>query len=401
SYTRNSTPADDLIHYVGDSFLINGTEYNSSDYLHWDEEEGILSLFFDEGMPNPAPAPAEPDEPTTLRRLATENSLLSTASALRRMGNSALHHMGSAKLLAAACRRITPVAENDGKGHRLPTEPLPHEAWVEALGESSGARRRGGALGYRFTGAGAAAGVDAALPNHCELGRWGVAVGRLHGHNRARGADEKTEQDTTMLALYWGKAVPSSPRHAWLMRGALSYGQTENCLHRREGADAHGEFDNRAWNAQGELADQHLLSESLRLSLVLAVEYDNARRESFEESGAGARRCEAARLERLSLLPGLELEHESRPGSMSWVNSLRLSYVGDVCRKLPRAGAVTLDSGELWDVRSVESSRHGVRGSLQSRLQLNERWALYADYSIEGRSRSLLQQLSIGASCAF
>lgn len=387
--------ATSLLTTVGDTLTINGVTYQRDECLHWDNADNMLYLYLANNTPLPPGSNGGDELP-----VMTENSLWGTSLSMQLMGQNALRRLDSTKLLASGCRRVTRLNIDDDKGGR-PRWPMHHEAWCEALTTYGRHAGQGAVQGYSFSGLGAAAGVDTDIPEHCELGRWGVALGRLHGNNNARSTDDKTKQDTTMVSFYWGKSVLRDMRHAWLLRAALTYGLTQNKSHRRDDADAHARFDSSAWLAQGEVVYQTSLRDRLRLNLTAGLEYGNARRDAFAETGVGALHYGAARLEELRLLPGVELEHCIYRGRSPWVNSLRLNYVVDLCRNTIETRAMRADGTPAYTVRSVDPSRHGLRASLQSRLQLNERWGLFADYSLEGRSHALMQQASVGATYAF
>lgn len=338
------------------------------------------------------------------RGALAENSLWSSATNLHTMGNAAMKQLGMARLFNDG--RYEKKNIYDGKLGLVEIQTtfipaLSRHIWVQGLGDFSSHETQGDVAGYRYNGGGVAVGMDTLLGRY--LGYLGIGLGQVWGRNEARGVHEYTKQESTMGTLYWGKGGKLNSRHSWATRAALSYGQTENRMKSwfGNGQEAHGRFDNKTFFGQLEFIYRTKVRENLYLNFLAGVEYTHGKREAFSESGSYARDFDSSRLENLSLTPGVEVEHTSSLAGKTWVNTLRLSYVGDVYRKQPEARVYGRYSDATWTAYSVDPSRHGIRCGWESALQLNEQWSLNAEYNIEGREKAIYQQVRAGVSYLF
>ena len=394
-----STVADS--HRVEDPYAYKGTwtiEWLDSD------QNGVEDELYAIWTPDSAGTGGDIVIDPVKRGSLAENTLWSSATNLHTMGNAAMKQLGMSRLFNDGRYRKEKVYDEKCglvETHTSYTAAPRFNAWVQGLGDFSSHQTQGDVAGYRYEGGGVAAGMDIRLGRH--LGYLGIGIGQIWGRNTARGVQEFTRQESTMGTLYWGKGVRLRGRRSLVMRGALSYGQTENRMTSwfDDGLGAHGRFDNETLYGQLECIYRMQVRENLSVNVFAGVEYTNGEREAFSESGSYARDFESSRLENLSIPVGVEIEHEGALGGRPWLNTWRLSYVGDVHRKQPEAGVYGRYSDAEWTAYSVNPSRHGIRCGWESTLQLNEKWSLNAEYSIEGRENALYQQVRAGATYQF
>ena len=98
---------------------------------------------------------------------------------------------------------------------------------------------------------------------------------------------------------------------------------------------------------------------------------------------------------------GVGLTHRSELKGREWINSAMVSYVPDVYRRNPSAQAERLLNGYRWKAEGTSPDRNGVRVNVNSALQLNARWRMYAGYEFEGRSKATAHRFNAGVSYAY
>lgn len=283
------------------------------------------------------------------RGALAENSLWSSATNLHTMGNAAMKQLGMARLFDDGSYEKKNIFDDKFGLIETRTTFIParrHHLWTQGLGDFSSHETQGDVAGYRYNGGGVAVGMDTLLGRY--LGYLGIGLGQVWGRNEARSVHEYTKQESTMGTLYWGKGGRINAQHSWATRAALSYGQTDNRMKSwfGNGQEAHGRFDNKTFFGQLEFIYRTKVRENLYMNFLAGVEYTHGKREAFSESGSYARDFDSSRLENLSLTPGIEMEHTGTLASKTWVNTLRLSYVGDVYRKQVSMAATVMLHGQ-------------------------------------------------------
>ena len=186
------------------------------------------------------------------------------------------------------------------------------------------------------------------------------------------------------------------------MTGTAGYGWTDNKMNSfHTGGRSHGKWTNETLFGTFTGKWSRRVNETVAMEVMLGLEYTDVTQEAFTETGWDARRFEKGRLKNLSVPVGVGLTHRSELKDREWINSAMVSYVPDVYRRNPSAQAERLLNGYRWEAEGTSPDRNGVRVNVNSALQLNARWRMYAGYEFEGRSKATAHRFNAGVSYAY
>lgn len=271
--------------------------------------------------------------------------------------------------------------------------------WIKGLGNFLSHGSKDALDGFDYNGGGYAVGADRRVVGNIILG---VGFGDLYGRTYSRSFAGDIGQQTRTGLLYGGWYKNLNNNNALMVTGSAGYGWTDNKMNSgHTGGWSHGNWSNRTLSATLNGTWSRRLNEALSMELLLGLEYTDVTQEAFTETGWDARRFEKGCLKNLSLPAGVGLSWRSELKGREWTNSVTVSYVPDVYRENPSAGAQRLLNGYRWEAKGMEPGRNAVRANVSSTLQLNARWRTYAGYEFEGRKKSAEHRLNAGVSYAF
>ncbi len=330
--------------------------------------------------------PTNPDDPSKPSLVPgdrvgylTLNSLWSSASNAISLGNAALSNLSYVRL----------------------KNKYGSNAWAMGLGDFARRHSREGVDGYDYDGGGYAVGFDSDF--HGNSGVWGIAFGQMFGYNKSRDYNARITQKTMMGTLYWGKIFNEKEDSWWTAKADTTWAFTDNCMRSNfdNGMNAHGDWNNRTWLVQAEVSRTTRLRNQWTISPYVRLEFTHGSEDGFTEDGTYARQFGEAMSRRLSIPVGIGFGKETLLYGKPWQYSLRLSYVGDVIQDIPHAGVYSFYSDINWIARAVKPSRHAFRLEYDTAVQLNDRWNVYAGYTLENRDRAIWHQCNLGVSYSF
>lgn len=328
--------------------------------------------------PDPTPEPSKSIRPELAGALVL-NSLWSSVSNMKALGRTALGQIGMERILS----------EKDVN------------YWVSGLGDFSSHGTTGVIDGYDYTGFGYALGADTMLSNNLILG---VAFGNMYGKNKSHDFNAQVDQTSYMGTVY-GAWINELDKENYLnILASASYGMTENKLDTlySDGDSAQGKWDNNAMRLTLRAEWNHTFARDWVLTPFLGVEYDDAQQKSFTETGDKARNFRRGNLKNLALPIGVQVSRRLElSNGMKWVNALSLSYVPDVYRANPEADVLRTTNEYTWTAQGVKPVRNAGRVEYTTRLAIDQTWSIFAGYSLEGRSKSLYHNASLGVSASF
>ncbi len=311
---------------------------------------------------------------------STLNSLWSTVSNMEALSSAALGQINASRYKLERCAHY----------------------WAQGLGDFDMHRSVKNVDGYDYNGFGYAVGADTKLcPDNWLLG---AAFGNLYGKNKSRSYNSEIRQTSYIGMIYGGYYKEYDPANALNVTASASYGVTSNRLHTYypDGGRSNGKWDNKAmrFTLKGEW--MHALNDTWSLNPFLGLEYDDAKQDSFTESGDKARHFGNGRLRNLAMPVGAGLWRTDRfENGHVWLNGVELSYAPDIYRKNPEAGAERLSNGFTWTARGVEPSRHAGRAAYKTRVIWNKTWSTFAGYELEWRKNAVYQDVNLGFSASF
>lgn len=383
-YVNNDLAEEDLQH-----FSLNAGHYgegwelvivDGDLVLHWDGDDDGGG-----GCPDPHPQPEPEPKPTivpSIEKIGTivENSLWGSDTNLRTMGSQALAHLNAVRMKSEKCRNI----------------------WGQGIGDFSRQRSRGNIDGFTYSGGGYAVGIDHCL---CEnIGYMGAAFGQIWGKMKGRDLPSTIDQRSEMATLYWGNLVERNPRRAWLFKGAISYGNTDNCMNSyySDGAFSHGKWDNKTWYLQSEASYRMETDKGWVFAPFTGLDFSHGKRDAFKDEGfmINDRFFASSSLKRLTIPVGLQIDKISSLNGKTWFNSFRLSYEGDIYRKNPSARAYMHPNYE-WHTASVNKSRNMFVAEYYTSIDLGNNWQTYAGYNLEASNGTVTHQVNAGVGYSF
>lgn len=373
----------DIISQLSGSDIVQGFGYNGV-WSYENRNGQLLAIWTPAFAPDPAPQPDPQPEPekTVHPELAgnlTLNSLWSTVSNMRALSRSALGQIGFTRFLL----------------------PQNTNYWALGLGDISSHKSVGSIDGYDYNGFGYAVGADTHLADSL-IG--GLAFGNIYGKNKSRNFNAHIDQ-ASYIGLAYGSWFNAMDKNNSLgIDGTASYGVTSNKLdtHYSDGDSAKGKWDNGAFRFTLRGEWNHALGKSWTLSPFLGIEYDQAQQKSFTESGDKSRNFGKGTLCNLSLPIGLGVSHRAEYAKgKQWINSLTVSYVPDVYRKNPESATLRTTNDFTWTAEGLRPVRNAGRLEYNTRFLINETWALFGGYSLEGRKNALYHNANIGISSTF
>lgn len=370
--------------------------YNGTWSREWIDSDGDgtldqLNVVWTPDTVEPPVDPVDPDDPNPptppapiIRDILPElagglamNTMWSSASNTLSTSNAALGNLG-----------VT----------RFKMEPK-NNYWIKGLGDFTSHGSVGTRDGYDYNGGGYAVGADRKITTNAILG---LSFGNLYGKNYSRSFVGDVDQTSEVALLYGGWRKEINPKNALTVTGSAGYGWTKNKMDSfHTGNWSHGEWDNRT--LFGTLKGQwdHALKNNWSVSAFLGLEYTDVTQDSFTEKGWDARRFDEGHMRNLSLPVGMGVSKQSSLNGMGWVNSLSVSYVPDVYRENPSAGAERLMNGYRWTAKGIAPDRNAVRINYDSTLAISPQWTAYAGYEFEGRNRSVYHRVNLGVSFSY
>lgn len=305
------------------------------------------------------------------------NSMWSSLSNARSLANAALGQLDAARLYGAPKNNY----------------------WAKGLGDFTAHASEGTRDGYTYNGGGFAVGGDRRIGENAVLG---LAFGELFGKNASRSFAGKIDQTSRLGLIYGGWSTPTGSLSRLMVTASAGYGETENTMRTfLPGGQTQGSWDNKTFFATLRAAWKRDLGRDWTASLHIGAEYADAAQNAFEESGEDARRFGKGRLKNLALPVGAGIAKKTTLGGKPWTNELTVSYVPDLYRDNPQADAERLTNGFRWTARGIAPDRNAVRAAIESTLELNARWTLYAGYQFEGRNHAQDHRVNAGTSFSF
>lgn len=305
------------------------------------------------------------------------NSMWSSASNAKNMSRAALGNLDAQRFIAGP--------ENN--------------YWVKGMGDFLNHASEGVRDGFDYHGGGYSVGADRRITSHAILG---LGFGDLYGRMRGRSFAGDIDQQTRIGMLYGGWHKVLNRKNTLLVTGTAGYGWTDNKMNSfHTGGRSHGKWTNETLFGTFTGKWSRRVNETVAMEVMLGLEYTDVTQEAFTETGWDARRFEKGRLKNLSVPVGVGLTHRSELKDREWINSAMVSYVPDVYRRNPSAQAERLLNGYRWEAEGTSPNRNGVRVNVNSALQLNARWRMYAGYEFEGRSKATAHRFNAGVSYAY
>lgn len=377
----NQTHTDD---FSGVHSLATGSGRVDSPYAYtgswshqWVDVDG-------DGFPEQLQLVWTPAEDAAIRDILPElagtlamNSMWSSASNAKNMSRAALGNLDAQRFIAGP--------ENN--------------YWVKGMGDFLNHASEGVRDGFDYHGGGYSVGADRRITSHAILGLgFGDLYGKMHGRSFAGDIDQQTR--IGMLYGGWHKVL--NRKNTLLVTGTAGYGWTDNKMNSfHTGGRSHGKWTNETLFGTFTGKWSRRVNETVAMEVMLGLEYTDVTQEAFTETGWDARRFEKGRLKNLSVPVGVGLTHRSELKGREWINSAMVSYVPDVYRRNPSAQAERLLNGYRWKAEGTSPDRNGVRVNVNSALQLNARWRMYAGYEFEGRSKATAHRFNAGVSYAY
>ncbi|WP_404838671.1 autotransporter outer membrane beta-barrel domain-containing protein [Akkermansia sp. BCRC 18949] len=271
--------------------------------------------------------------------------------------------------------------------------------WVKGMGDFLNHASEGVRDGFDYHGGGYSVGADRRITPHAILG---LGFGDLYGKMRGRSFAGDIDQQTRIGMLYGGWHKILNRENTLLVTGTAGYGWTDDKMNSfHTGGRSHGKWTNETLFGTLTGKWSRRVNETVAMEVMLGLEYTDVTQEAFTETGWDARRFEKGRLKNLSVPVGVGLTHRSELKDREWINSAMVSYVPDVYRRNPSAQAERLLNGYRWEAEGMSPDRNGVRVNVNSALQLNARWRMYAGYEFEGRSKATAHRFNAGVSYAY
>lgn len=377
----NQTHTDD---FSGVHSLATGSGRVDSPYAYtgswshqWVDVDG-------DGFPEQLQLVWTPAEDAAIRDILPElagtlamNSMWSSASNAKNMSRAALGNLDAQRFIAGP--------ENN--------------YWVKGMGDFLNHASEGVRDGFDYHGGGYSVGADRRITSHAILG---LGFGDLYGKMRGRSFAGDIDQQTRIGMLYGGWHKVLNRKNTLLVTGTAGYGWTDNKMNSfHTGGRSHGKWTNETLFGTFTGKWSRRVNETVAMEVMLGLEYTDVTQEAFTEKGWDARRFEKGRLKNLSVPVGVGLTHRSELKGREWINSAMVSYVPDVYRRNPSAQAERLLNGYRWKAEGTSPDRNGVRVNVNSALQLNARWRMYAGYEFEGRSKATAHRFNAGVSYAY
>lgn len=377
----NQTHTDD---FSGVHSLATGSGQVDSPYAYtgswshqWVDVDG-------DGFPEQLQLVWTPAEDAAIRDILPElagtlamNSMWSSASNAKNMSRAALGNLDAQRFIAGP--------ENN--------------YWVKGMGDFLNHASEGVRDGFDYHGGGYSVGADRRITSHAILG---LGFGDLYGRMRGRSFAGDIDQQTRIGMLYGGWHKVLNRKNTLLVTGTAGYGWTDNKMNSfHTGGRSHGKWTNETLFGTFTGKWSRRVNETVAMEVMLGLEYTDVTQEAFTETGWDARRFEKGRLKNLSVPVGVGLTHRSELKGREWINSAMVSYVPDVYRRNPSAQAERLLNGYRWKAEGTSPDRNGVRVNVNSALQLNARWRMYAGYEFEGRSKATAHRFNAGVSYAY
>jgi len=377
----NQTHTDDFsgVHSLatGSGRVDSPFAYTGSWSHQWVDVDG-------DGFPEQLQLVWTPAEDAAIRDILPElagtlamNSMWSSASNAKNMSRAALGNLDAQRFIAAP--------ENN--------------YWVKGMGDFLNHASEGVRDGFDYHGGGYSVGADRRITSHAILG---LGFGDLYGRMRGRSFAGDIDQQTRIGMLYGGWHKVLNRKNTLLVTGTAGYGWTDNKMNSfHTGGQSHGKWTNETLFGTFTGKWSRRVNETVAMEVMLGLEYTDVTQEAFTETGWDARRFEKGRLKNLSVPVGVGLTHRSELKGREWINSAMVSYVPDVYRRNPSAQAERLLNGYRWKAEGTSPDRNGVRVNVNSALQLNARWRMYAGYEFEGRSKATAHRFNAGVSYAY
>lgn len=377
----NQTHTDDFsgVHSLatGSGRVDSPFAYTGSWSHQWVDVDG-------DGFPEQLQLVWTPAEDTAIRDILPElagtlamNSMWSSASNAKNMSRAALGNLDAQRFIAGP--------ENN--------------YWVKGMGDFLNHASEGVRDGFDYHGGGYSVGADRRITSHAILG---LGFGDLYGKMRGRSFAGDIDQQTRIGMLYGGWHKVLNRKNTLLVTGTAGYGWTDNKMNSfHTGGQSHGKWTNETLFGTFTGKWSRRVNETVAMEVMLGLEYTDVTQEAFTETGWDARRFEKGRLKNLSVPVGVGLTHRSELKGREWINSAMVSYVPDVYRRNPSAQAERLLNGYRWEAEGTSPDRNGVRVNVNSALQLNARWRMYAGYEFEGRSKATAHRFNAGVSYAY
>lgn len=377
----NQTHTDD---FSGVHSLATGSGRVDSPYAYtgswshqWVDVDG-------DGFPEQLQLVWTPAEDAAIRDILPElagtlamNSMWSSASNAKNMSRAALGNLDAQRFIAGP--------ENN--------------YWVKGMGDFLNHASEGVRDGFDYHGGGYSVGADRRITSHAILG---LGFGDLYGKMRGRSFAGDIDQQTRIGMLYGGWHKVLNRKNTLLVTGTAGYGWTDNKMNSfHTGGQSHGKWTNETLFGTFTGKWSRRVNETVAMEVMLGLEYTDVTQEAFTETGWDARRFEKGRLKNLSVPVGVGLTHRSELKGREWINSAMVSYVPDVYRRNPSAQAERVLNGYRWKAEGTSPDRNGVRVNVNSALQLNARWRMYAGYEFEGRSKATAHRFNAGVSYAY
>ena len=377
----NQTHTDD---FSGAHSLATGSGRVDSPYAYtgswshqWVDVDG-------DGFPEQLQLVWTPAEDAAIRDILPElagtlamNSMWSSASNAKNMSRTVLGNLDAQRFIAGP--------ENN--------------YWVKGMGDFLNHASEGVRDGFDYHGGGYSVGADRRITSHAILG---LGFGDLYGMMRGRSFAGDIDQQTRIGMLYGGWHKVLNRKNTLLVTGTAGYGWTDNKMNSfHTGGRSHGKWTNETLFGTFTGKWSRRVNETVAMEVMLGLEYTDVTQEAFTETGWDARRFEKGRLKNLSVPVGVGLTHRSELKGREWINSAMVSYVPDVYRRNPSAQAERLLNGYRWEAEGTSPDRNGVRVNVNSALQLNARWRMYAGYEFEGRSKATAHRFNAGVSYAY
>ena len=377
----NQTHTDD---FSGAHSLATGSDRVDSPYAYtgswshqWVDADG-------DGFPEQLQLVWTPAEDSAIRDILPE---LAGTLAMNSMRSSAANALGMSR-----------AALGNLDAQRFITGPE-NNYWVKGMGDFLNHASEGVRDGFDYHGGGYSVGADRRITSHAILG---LGFGDLYGKMRGRSFAGDIDQQTRIGMLYGGWHKVLNRKNTLLVTGTAGYGWTDNKMNSfHTGGRSHGKWTNETLFGTFTGKWSRRVNETVAMEVMLGLEYTDVTQEAFTETGWDARRFEKGRLKNLSVPVGVGLTHRSELKDREWINSAMVSYVPDVYRRNPSAQAERLLNGYRWEAEGTSPDRNGVRVNVNSALQLNARWRMYAGYEFEGRSKATAHRFNAGVSYAY
>lgn len=278
---------------------------------------------------------------------------------------------------------------------------LQNNFWMKGIGDFAYDDSSADLDGYSYDGGGYAAGADVKIAPKSLIG---VAFGQLIGNNKSELYNAKIKQESMMGSIYAAHLKTLNKNNSLLWTFAGSYGDTENSMstHYSDGKNSTGSWNNNAYFVETQL-EWRIAPEGKNWTYkpFIGLEYTDVNLESFTEKGDKVRFFDEGKYKSLALPIGFGVEHQSRFGTKTWLNSLSLAYVPDVYREAPHTQATRVSNGFSWKDQGSKASIHTLRASINSTLQLNTAWTAYAGYTFEARGGASYHNVNAGTSYSF